>query len=113
MNSERSRNLFSIHVLHLSLRYALVHTRTRLDTTIAHKLVEHLGVHLVHTPLLLEALDGELDTLDKRSTLAVHTLFLFCFFWLQRWLDVSVLKPSGFLHVLGRALWVHFLLLWM
>lgn len=91
----------------------MIHARTRLNTAVAHQFVEDLGVHLVHAPLLLEALDGNLDALDERLILIVHSILLLGFGGRHRWLDVGVFETGRLLHILRCALGIDLLLLRM
>jgi hypothetical protein len=67
----------------------------------------------VHTSLLLEALDGDLDALSERFVLIIHPALFFSFRWRDGRLDEGLLEASWLLHVLGRAIRIHLLLLWM
>ena len=111
VDCQSSCDLFCIHVLHLGLGKALVHPGTRLDTAIAHELVENLRVHLVHASLLLKSLDSNLDALDESLVWIIHLVFFLSFLGLDGWLHVVVFEACGFAHVLGRAFRVGFLLL--
>jgi hypothetical protein len=65
----------------------------------------------VHSSILLEALDRDLDTLDEGLVRVVHQLFLSSLFRLHRWLNVCGLESRWLQHVLASAFGVHRLLL--
>ena len=67
----------------------------------------------MHTAPLLEALDGELDALSERLVFVIHPVLFFGLRRCEGCLDIGLFEARWLLHVLGRAIRIYLLLLWL